>query len=375
MEHLSFDDIRNLMSAIQSIYSLSDLSSFGVDLLPIVDRLVPSQLPTFVIADFHSHRAAHITLPGYYSFTPEVEAIANSHWYEHPLVQNMPLPLNTCLKVSDFVTEAELHQLEGFYQQYLRVMGCEDQMNLFLPTIPPQSWDELVQKNSKVLSVTLNHSQRNFTECDRLILNLLRPHLGQAHANVRHFQKLQNNWGHLQQFSNPRGLVTLDIEGKFQFATPQAETLLTTYFGQFSSSQLPITLRLWVTQQIADSANPENLPKARLPLRISQAGKQLVIRLVIQPLEEQILLLLEEQTLSLLNSLKLLGLSQRETEVLFLVIQGKDNKAISKQMSVHPGTVRKHLQSIYCKLGVQSRTEAIAQALEQLGILYFQPLT
>ncbi|MBW4619514.1 MAG: hypothetical protein KME17_09165 [Cyanosarcina radialis HA8281-LM2] len=38
-------------------------------------------------------------------------------------------------------------------------------------------------------------------------------------------------------------------------------------------------------------------------------------------------------------------------------------------LSVHIATVRKHLESIFPKLGVQSRTEAIAVALEKLGIL------
>ncbi len=62
------------------------------------------------------------------------------------------------------------------------------------------------------------------------------------------------------------------------------------------------------------------------------------------------------QTLSLLTSLKLLGLSTRETEVLFWAIQGKDNQAIAKHLSVHVSTVRKHLESVYRKLGVQSRS-------------------
>jgi DNA-binding CsgD family transcriptional regulator len=53
-------------------------------------------------------------------------------------------------------------------------------------------------------------------------------------------------------------------------------------------------------------------------------------------------------------------LSQRETEVLFWVMQGKDNKAIATQMSMGKSTIGKHLESIYRKLGVQSRTEAIA---------------
>jgi DNA-binding CsgD family transcriptional regulator len=86
------------------------------------------------------------------------------------------------------------------------------------------------------------------------------------------------------------------------------------------------------------------------------------------------LLLLEEQTLSSLNSLALLGLSQRETEVLAWVIQGKDNKEIATQLSIHPSTVRKHLENIYRKLGVQSRTEAISQALAKLGFLDSLPL-
>jgi ATP/maltotriose-dependent transcriptional regulator MalT len=85
-------------------------------------------------------------------------------------------------------------------------------------------------------------------------------------------------------------------------------------------------------------------------------------------------LLLEEQTLSLLKLLELLRLSQRETEVLLGVIQGKDNKAIAVQLSVGASTVRKHLETIYQKLGVQSRTEAIAQALEKLGFLHSLPL-
>lgn len=79
--------------------------------------------------------------------------------------------------------------------------------------------------------------------------------------------------------------------------------------------------------------------------------------------------MLEEHQLSLLPLLELLGLSNRETEVLYWVMRGKDNQAIAKQLDIHLSTVRKHLESIYHKLDVQSRTEAIAQALDKLGIV------
>jgi hypothetical protein len=49
-------------------------------------------------------------------------------------------------------------------------------------------------------------------------------------------------------------------------------------------------------------------------------------------------------------------------------------KAIATHLSINVSTVRKHLESIYCKFGVHSRTEAIAQALAKLGILNLPPL-
>jgi len=87
-----------------------------------------------------------------------------------------------------------------------------------------------------------------------------------------------------------------------------------------------------------------------------------------------LLLLTEEQVLSLLTALELLGLSRREAEVLFWIIQGRGNKAIALQLSIHVSTVRKHLENIYRKLDVQSRTEAIALALEKSGCLQSLPL-
>jgi DNA-binding CsgD family transcriptional regulator len=110
-----------------------------------------------------------------------------------------------------------------------------------------------------------------------------------------------------------------------------------------------------------------------LLLRIEQTNKQLIVRLAIEPNEDRYLLLLEEQTLSLLLSLELLGLSPRETEVLYWVIRGKDNQAIARHLKVYISTVRKHLESIFDKLEVQSRTEAIAKALEKLGISICHP--
>jgi DNA-binding CsgD family transcriptional regulator len=57
------------------------------------------------------------------------------------------------------------------------------------------------------------------------------------------------------------------------------------------------------------------------------------------------------------------GLSRREGEVLALAASGKTNKEIAGTLFLSPGTVRKHLERIYPKLGVKTRTEAAAAAL------------
>ena len=61
-------------------------------------------------------------------------------------------------------------------------------------------------------------------------------------------------------------------------------------------------------------------------------------------------------------------LSQRELEVLHLMALGKTNQEIAGQLIVAPGTVKAHTASIYRKLDVSNRTEAVARA-RQLGIL------
>jgi len=57
-------------------------------------------------------------------------------------------------------------------------------------------------------------------------------------------------------------------------------------------------------------------------------------------------------------------LTPREIEVLTLVALGKTNKAISVELVVSPGTVKAHTSSIYRKLDVSNRTEAVARARE-----------
>jgi LuxR family maltose regulon positive regulatory protein len=61
-------------------------------------------------------------------------------------------------------------------------------------------------------------------------------------------------------------------------------------------------------------------------------------------------------------------LSEREREILRLVADGLSNSQLADKLIVTVGTVKKHLNNIYGKLGVASRTQAIVRGRE-LGLL------
>ena len=57
------------------------------------------------------------------------------------------------------------------------------------------------------------------------------------------------------------------------------------------------------------------------------------------------------------------GLTARELQVLSLVATGRTNREISSTLMISEHTVARHLQNIFSKLGVSSRTAATAFAL------------
>jgi DNA-binding CsgD family transcriptional regulator len=370
MQVLSIEDIDRLNQSILQLYTLRDLDTFGLDSLSIVDRLVPGEVPMFHTSHGVTPKQDYVCLRGF-RLTSEMERTMHEHFGSHPIVQNMPLTLTGAHTISDFVTQQQLHQFEGLYQQFLRLLELEDQIILFLPDPNPYSWQKLSQLGTKLVGFTQNRTQRNFTERDRLILNLLRPHLAQAYTNVQQYHQLQQENHQLQQSLNHLGAIVLDSEMQIRSIAPQSIIWLEAYFAKSTCShqQLPDRLQSWLRYQIDCLTKNLDLPHVCLPLRIQRAGRELTIRLTIELERTQYLLLLTEQTLASLNSLALLGLSQRETEVLKLVIQGKDNKAIAAHLSVNISTIRKHLENIYTKFGVKSRTEAIAHALTKIGLL------
>jgi DNA-binding CsgD family transcriptional regulator len=84
---------------------------------------------------------------------------------------------------------------------------------------------------------------------------------------------------------------------------------------------------------------------------------------------EWLVVLREDSEAALLDALArtFRDLTPREVEVLYWVIRGKTNRDIGDILSLSPRTVHKHLEHVFEKLGVETRTAAAALALGRVG--------
>lgn len=63
-------------------------------------------------------------------------------------------------------------------------------------------------------------------------------------------------------------------------------------------------------------------------------------------------------------AIRSLGLTPRECEMLDLLASGQSTKEMARQLGISPNTVKTHLASVYQKLAVQRRIQAIHKARE-----------
>ncbi len=217
----------------------------------------------------------------------------------------------------------------------------------------------------------LDCHQQNWVVCDRCILNFLQPHLAQVEENSYEFSQIQQTLRLFKQALEKECVISLDINGHVEFMTQNAEQLLSHYFLTYTPPFLPNPLHHWFNRQISQLKLNDEVPYSCLPLHIEQKGQQLIIYLITDSIKNKYVLLLEEQPPQSfsINTLELLNLTQREAEVLFWIAKDKSNTEVAKVLGCSKETIRKHLENIYKKLGVQTRMGAVMVSLEKLGLL------
>jgi DNA-binding CsgD family transcriptional regulator len=126
----------------------------------------------------------------------------------------------------------------------------------------------------------------------------------------------------------------------------------------------PERIRSWLDEQTALANIRPPPPPA--PLVIGRGEDRLIVRGLTGD-GRRLLLLKERRAHLAAESLSHLGISGREAEVLAWAAAGKSDEGIARILGMSFRTVKKHLEHVYQKLGVENRTAAAAIAHEAAG--------
>lgn len=244
---------------------------------------------------------------------------------EDPLILHFQEGGFDAVKRSDFQTRREFRRTL-LYELLVEPTGWDDSLGVLLRTSPA----------SRPKLFWFDRGGRDFSERDRTVLNLLNPHLVQLYRSYESRRRLRTALA-LHE-SSEAAIVILETDDRIDFASRAAHELLDRYFGE-KVGRLPDPLTSWLRERRKGATSD--------PLRVDAGDQELLVELVDGAL------LLEEQR-------RMPRLTPRELQILDLVAEGRTNAEIAEALWVSPLTVRRHLENVYAKLGVHTRTAAAA---------------
>jgi DNA-binding CsgD family transcriptional regulator len=390
MSELTSQDFQQVSRCIAQLYLPCLLADFPDRALSLLKQLVGSEgavCQSFTIAGA-TVVATDISVDRFSMIAPKIPI---QYLYQDPLIGNL-LKGNhwDAYKISDFQTSAEFHRNELHSEMFYVISSTnvDDAITISIHDSPQQPnleqiafremyanklSEDFLDRSFLQTQATLNNlffalsrTERTFTERDREVLNLFRPHLLIAYHNVLHYTQLQSQLAKVTQVAERFGTVLLSIDGYIQHMSDRAAEMLQRYFPDeyIAGRQLPDTLNCWAKQQIKilNTAQSSQLLK---PWKIEAFSHELSIRLLKDRLHEQWILTFEESESVKMSiySFCAIGLTKRQSEVMFWAIEGLSNAEIAAQLFCSDLTVKKHLENIYTKLNVHSRSMAVASVL------------
>jgi DNA-binding CsgD family transcriptional regulator len=331
---LARGDAERLLRFVAEAESFGDVHPFAGEFLTQLGRLVQADWVGYYECygcpgdrgGLHFHR------PGDEQFFSGLdwEAINRVRGAEDPVLGHMSQGRFEAVKASDFLTRRELHRTQ-LYDLALKPYGLEDMLGVRLRVPPP----------SRPKKFSLDRSGRDFSARDCAVLDFLNPHLVSLDRASENRRRLREALA-LHE-STRTAVVLLEADERVAFASSAARELLDRYFAE-NGAGLPDSVVSWLRER-RRAATGE-------PLRIDAGDRSLVVEFIDGAL------LLDERR-------RLPRLTVREREILELVADGKTNTQVAERLWVSPGTVRKHLDNVYAKLGVHTRTAAAASVRER----------
>lgn len=250
MERLGPSDYQAVLGFVREVHAIQRMDDFPRRAMTGISRLIASDIITYNEIDTRRQRAYFVQEPAE-SINARQTYTFERLAHQHPLISHYARTRESQpRKISDFLSLTEFRRLD-LYQEFFRDLAISYQLAVTIPS-----------SNALVIGIAMNRARQDFSERDRSVLDLVRPHLAQAYRNI-------------------------------------AE-------------------------------------RATLRERAEAA----------------------ERALWSAPAAVLASLTRRERDILVLVADGKTNLQIAGRLALSPRTVQKHLEHVYDKLGVRTRTAA-----------------
>jgi len=296
--------------------------------------LVPADVQTWDRVELATGMVDHQALPaeaeprGAFAAT-----VANAAG--HPLLAAHAARRRPALRLSEAVEPGWLSRSE-LYADLLHRSGVEYGIAIGVRT-----------ERREVVVAGLGRTEREFSERDRDVLDLVTPGLEEAWRAAEAHARLVR----VLAADPPPGtaVVLLDRYGEIEHSSLDAERWLAEHFGP---SEHPGWLPAPVAEWLALPPRP--------PLASVRDGRRLTVRLL--PGDPHALLLDEDVARFRADALDRLGLTPRETEVLWAAAAMEDEAAIAWELFLSLHAVRERLRRLEAKLGVRTPAEAVARA-------------
>jgi DNA-binding NarL/FixJ family response regulator len=325
---LARGDAERLLRFVAEAESFGDAHHpFAGEFLTQLGRLVPADWIGYSECDGCPGDCGgfYFTRPGDEQFFLDVDWDAINRAAEDPVLGHTCQGRFDAVKASDYLTRRELHRTQ-LYGLALEPYGLEDMLGVQLRIPPP----------SRRKQFNLDRGGRDFSTRDCAVLDFLNPHLVSLERARENRRRLREALA-LHE-STRTAVVLLEADDRVAFASSAARELIDRYFAE-SGAGLPDSVASWLRERRRGATGE--------PLRIIAGDRSLVVEFV-----DGALLLDERRWFPRLTA--------REREILELVAEGRTNAQIAERLWVSPGTVRKHLDNVYAKLGVHTRTAAAA---------------
>jgi len=172
------------------------------------------------------------------------------------------------------------------------------------------------------------------------------------------------------------GYATITVraaDGALLWQTPLARELLQRYCGTQPphAPQTPPAVLTWLQQCLAGLDRPGEPPRLTVERGTTRLGFRLHQQVGdVEAQGDWLIVMREVSDTAVIEALSLsFKLTPKEAEVLYWVVKGKTNKDIGDILGSSPATVKKHLERIFVKLGVETRTAAAGMANSRIRLL------